>query len=86
MHFSSLVSLVGLAACAVAEGPQVHLSYSSYEGTTYSNGVNAFLGMRYAAAPIGDNRLRRPRDPVAQKGLIAAKNVRGSPILPSKIV
>lgn len=78
MHFSSLVSLVGAAAIAVAKGPQVHLDYTSYEGITYSNGVNAFLGMRYAAAPIGDNRLRRPRDPVVQKGLVAAKDVRES--------
>ncbi|KAJ4417773.1 hypothetical protein N0V85_001708 [Neurospora sp. IMI 360204] len=39
------------------------LTYTSYEGIRLSNGVNAFLGMRYAAPPLGDLRWRAPVEP-----------------------
>lgn len=56
-------------------GPQVDLGYSTYEGLRYDNGINAFLGMRYAAPPIGKNRLRLPQDPRNESGVIPAKEV-----------
>ncbi|KAJ5677411.1 uncharacterized protein N7477_003044 [Penicillium maclennaniae] len=52
-----------LLSLASAQGPVVHLSYSSYEGSSLSNGVSQFLGMRYAAAPVGDLRFEAPQDP-----------------------
>ncbi|KAK3949756.1 Alpha/Beta hydrolase protein [Pseudoneurospora amorphoporcata] len=43
--------------------PLVNLAYTSYEGIRLSNGVNAFLGMRYAAPPLEDLRWRAPIEP-----------------------
>ncbi|KAL2018885.1 hypothetical protein VTK56DRAFT_310 [Thermocarpiscus australiensis] len=42
----------------------VDLNYTIYEGLQLSNGVNAFLGMRYAAPPVGDLRWRAPVEPL----------------------
>jgi Carboxylesterase family len=41
----------------------VNLGYSKYEGTVLNAGVNQYLGMRYAAPPLGNNRWRAPQDP-----------------------
>ncbi|KFY15435.1 hypothetical protein V491_05684 [Pseudogymnoascus sp. VKM F-3775] len=41
----------------------VDLGYSKYEGTVLEAGVNQYLGMRYAAPPVGDLRWRAPHDP-----------------------
>ncbi|KAH6666303.1 triacylglycerol lipase-like protein [Halenospora varia] len=42
----------------------VDLGYSKYMGTTLDSGVNQYLGMRYAAPPIGDLRFRAPSLPL----------------------
>lgn len=52
-----------LLSLVSAQGPVVDLTYSSYEGNSLSNGVSQFLGMRYAAAPVGDLRFEAPQDP-----------------------
>jgi acetylcholinesterase len=44
--------------------PVVDLGYSKYEGITLSSGVNQYLGIRYAAPPLGDLRFRAPAEPV----------------------
>lgn len=41
----------------------VDLGYATYVGTTVSGGINRFLGMRFAAPPIGDLRWRAPVPP-----------------------
>ncbi|KAL2257623.1 hypothetical protein VTK26DRAFT_9383 [Humicola hyalothermophila] len=41
----------------------IDLNYTTYEGLRLSNGVSAFLGMRYAAPPLGDLRWRAPVEP-----------------------
>jgi len=33
--------------------PRLDLGYAKYEGTTLGNEVNQFLGIRYAAPPVG---------------------------------
>jgi hypothetical protein len=50
-------------------GPQspdltVNLGYTQYEGVAMSNGINHWLGMRYAAPPLKDLRFRAPLDPL----------------------
>jgi carboxylesterase type B len=42
----------------------VNLNYTTYEGLRWPNGVNAFLGVRYAAPPVGHLRWRAPVEPM----------------------
>ncbi|CZT49185.1 related to cholinesterase precursor [Rhynchosporium secalis] len=42
----------------------VDLGYSKYQGSHVENGVTQWLGIRYAAPPVGDLRFRAPRDPL----------------------
>ena len=43
--------------------PVVDLGYTSYRGQALSSGITQWLGMRYAAKPVGDLRFRAPVDP-----------------------
>lgn len=56
--------------------PVVDLDYAQYKGTALSSGVNQYLGMRYAAAPLGDLRFRAPAPPPVTPGLQDAIAVR----------
>lgn len=56
-------------------GPSVNLTYAQYIGQELENGVNAFLGMRYAAAPLGDLRWRAPVEPPATDIVQLARKV-----------
>lgn len=49
--------------------PVVDLGYSRYQGITIGSGVNQYLGMRYAAPPVGDLRFRAPAEPLTTAGL-----------------
>lgn len=53
----------------------VNLGYAQYESVLVSNGVRKWLGIRYAAAPLGDLRFRAPRDPSNIIGLQTADQV-----------
>ncbi|KAF4870681.1 putative secreted lipase [Colletotrichum siamense] len=46
----------------------VDLGYANYSGNVLPSGVNQFLGMRYAAPPIGNLRWRAPQDPEKKEG------------------
>lgn len=68
---SSSASAVVLALLAGAPSPAqavdvtVSLDYSTYIGTAQSGtGVSEWLGIRFAAPPLGDLRFARPQDPV----------------------
>jgi hypothetical protein len=74
LQWATTLSLLG----TVAADPRVKLGYATYEGTSLNNGVNQFLGMRYAAPPLGDNRFRRAKEPIREKHVIQAKEVRSS--------
>lgn len=49
---------------AVAVNPLVSLNYTSYQGTALANGVTQWLGVRYAAPPLGNLRFSAPQDPL----------------------
>lgn len=67
------VAVLPLFAQAVtAVSPVVHLNYTSYRGTSLPNGVTEWLGVRYAAPPIGDLRFREPQPPESEDGVIDA--------------
>lgn len=55
--------------------PTVDLGYAKYQGVRPDNGVDRFLGMRYAAAPVGNLRFRDPEDPGAESKVQDASNV-----------
>lgn len=64
---SSLITVV------TSKAPIVDLGYSVYEGTAQNNGQNQFLGIRFAAPPLGDLRFRRPHSPLNTTGVQPAK-------------
>jgi len=53
----------------------VDLGYSRYQGIDLQNGVNQWLGIRYAAAPIGDLRFTAPQDPTPNSTVQKAAEV-----------
>jgi hypothetical protein len=71
-------TLTGLNRCqnnSHSQDVHVDLVYGRYAGSRLGNGVNQFLGMRYAAAPLGDLRWRAPQDPPVESGLHDANTV-----------
>lgn len=56
--------------------PIIDLVYSQYRGVSLSNGVDQYLGMKYAKAPLGDLRFRGPKDPEDTVGVSDASSVR----------
>ncbi|KAH7002219.1 Alpha/Beta hydrolase protein [Ilyonectria destructans] len=54
--------------------PLVDLGYSKYEGKELSNGVTQWLGVRYAAPPLGDLRFSLPQDPTRNDTIQDASN------------
>ncbi|KAL3443912.1 Alpha/Beta hydrolase protein [Aspergillus insuetus] len=60
----------GALSYAVCPDPSpfvVDLGYARYQGVSVSDGVVQYLGMRYAASPLGDLRFRAPQDPSPNK-------------------
>ncbi|KAL1638810.1 hypothetical protein SLS58_008515 [Diplodia intermedia] len=59
-------------AVVLAVDPAVSLDYAAYHGTQYANGITEWLGLRYAAPPLGDLRFAAPQDPLAAVGVTIA--------------
>lgn len=55
--------------------PVVDLGYSKYQGIALESGVNEYLGMRFAAPPLGDLRFRAPVEPLTTVGVQNATKV-----------
>ncbi|KAL7942689.1 alpha/beta-hydrolase [Trichoderma barbatum] len=49
--------------------PVVDLGYARYRGVRLDAGVDQFLGMRFAQAPLGNLRFRAPQDPAPEKSI-----------------
>jgi hypothetical protein len=79
LGYPSLVAGRPLETTNSDNTPIVDLGYAKYEGTFLDVGVNQFLGMRYAAPPLGDLRWREPEDPVHEDGVQPAKEVQNIP-------
>ncbi|ROV99811.1 hypothetical protein VSDG_02957 [Cytospora chrysosperma] len=48
----------------------VDLGYATYRGVRLAEeSVDQYLGMRYAAPPLGDLRFRAPQDPISESGI-----------------
>lgn len=60
-----IVGLLGnlLSAKSFSRSAIIDLGYSRYQGVSLHNGVDEYLGMRYAKAPVEQLRFRAPRDP-----------------------
>lgn len=60
--------------CLVANAfnPVVDLGYSKYRGTVQESGVAKWLGIRYAAPPVGNLRFAAPQDAKSTKGIQSA--------------
>lgn len=62
--FFAICTLLSLASASTV----VDLGYARYEGHTHS-GVTQWLGMRFAAPPVGDLRFAAPQDPLSIEGI-----------------
>jgi hypothetical protein len=74
MRSSLIAGLVGVSTVGAVK-PLVDVSYSKYQGVSLDNGVTQWLGVRYAAPPVGDLRFAAPCDPVKNKTTILADTV-----------
>ncbi|KAJ4156167.1 hypothetical protein NW754_007791 [Fusarium falciforme] len=57
---------IGISPCSAEGGPDafVDLGYAKYNGVRLAkSGVDQYLGMRFAQAPVGDLRWRAPKNP-----------------------
>ncbi|KAF7356434.1 Carboxylic ester hydrolase [Mycena venus] len=63
-----LLSTTVLNSNAQIASPEVNLDYATYVGTALDAGVTQFLGMRFAAPPLGNLRWRAPADPLVETG------------------
>lgn len=61
-----------LASTVTCVSTLVKLTYSEYIGTDLGNGVSQWLGLRYAAPPVGYLRFAPPQDPLSYSAPQAA--------------
>jgi hypothetical protein len=59
----------------LAHSAIVDLGYSRYQGVALSNGVDEYMGMRYAKPPLNELRFRGPEDPEQTDGVVNATAV-----------
>lgn len=73
---TALAALLYGAGVFCLEQPIVTLGHSQYRGNRLPSGIDEYLGVPYAAPPLGDLRFRAPRDPVDASGVQDATKVR----------
>ena len=52
----------------------VDVDYARYRGVAMENGVTEWLGLRFAAPPLGDKRFARPKDPLPENEVTEAQS------------
>ena len=73
--FFALCLVLSIVTNVSAVQPLVNLGYSQYLGTALPNGVSQWLGIRYAAPPLGELRFRAPMDPLVNDTIQPANQV-----------
>jgi para-nitrobenzyl esterase len=77
INFAAAIAGLAIGTCAAAAAAPltVHTVQGKVEGKMVGDGaVRAFLGLPYAAPPVGDLRWKPPAPPVAWKGVRDATN------------
>ncbi|KAF7335527.1 COesterase domain-containing protein [Mycena venus] len=73
LHLLSRLCVIMLLAAPFATAqtsPIIDLGYAQYQGAVNTaNNITHFLGIRYAAAPLGDLRFRAPQPPINMTGV-----------------
>jgi hypothetical protein len=72
---AQLLVLTVFFAAVLAREVVVDLGYARYRGEALSNGVAQWLGIRYAAPPLGALRFSAPQDPEKVAGVQDASQV-----------
>jgi len=70
-----LASVLAISQTVRAVDPIVALNYTTYAGTALPNGISQWLGMRFAAPPLGNLRFAAPQDPVVNMTVTMANKV-----------
>ena len=76
MLVAAIIILAILFSSIEAVDPVVSLPYGKYQGKALNNGISQWLGMRYAAAPVGNLRFEAPQFPPHHDGIAPATKVR----------
>ncbi|KAJ6524299.1 Alpha/Beta hydrolase protein [Mycena vulgaris] len=67
---TAVAALLAMPLAWAQTAPIVDLGYAQYQGTVNTaNNITNFLGIRYAAAPLGDLRFRAPQPPANVTGV-----------------
>ncbi|KAJ7909658.1 alpha/beta-hydrolase [Mycena leptocephala] len=69
-HLSKVFTAAAGILCVGAQAaPIIDLGYAQYQGTVSAANISHFLGIRFAAAPLGDLRFRGPQPPANVTGV-----------------
>jgi cholinesterase len=68
-----------LSTSVMALETLVDVSYTKYQGTALPNGISQWLGIRYAAPPVGALRFEPPQDPLQNNTIQLADQVCAGP-------